>query len=62
MARLVIIGMAQKSGNFLIVNRVFNKVVCPCFVPKHGSGQSSVHYGFFQSTDVVNTNLFLSGF
>lgn len=36
-----IISMAR---NVLAVNGIFNKVVCACLVPNHGSEQSSVHY------------------
>lgn len=53
---------ATTLNNVFGVNRIFNKVLCAFCIPKHGSGQSPVHYCFFQSTDViVNTNLFLFG-
>lgn len=32
------------ARNVLVVNGIFNKVVCACLVPNHGSEQSSVHY------------------
>lgn len=55
--------MAATTLNVFGVNRIFNKVLCAFRISKHGSGHSSVHYFFFQSTDVVViTNLFLFGF